>query len=150
MYSKYLLQPKGVLYLDRRQLASKIEQIYEVMRSDGLSLVDYVEQLSWLLFVKVLERLDADRKLEAEFEGKPFSPVIGQNYSWSTWAKGDLRVDVLKAFLENDLLSYLSSLSGPAEANLVATVFKDVKQKMRDPNNLKQIVLMIDEIDFSN
>jgi len=45
---------------DRRALSSKIEQIYEVMRSDGLSLVDYVEQLSWLLFLRVFEKLEKE------------------------------------------------------------------------------------------
>src|SRR3989442_2801118 len=126
--------------MDRRALSSKIEQIYEVMRSDGLSLVDYVEQLSWLLFLRVLEKLEADKKIEADFEGKQYDPVIEPKYSWSSWAERDLRADHLKKFVESELLIQLAALSGSKERNLVASIFSDVRQKMRDPNNLKQVV----------
>jgi type I restriction enzyme M protein len=136
--------------MERKELASRIERIYEVMRTDGLTLVDYVEQLSWLLFLRVYERLEGDRKIEADFEGTAFAYTIEPKFSWSSWAEKDLRADHLKHFIETELLSYLSSLSGSHERDLVASVFSDIRQKMRDPNNLKQVINMINEFDFSN
>jgi type I restriction enzyme M protein len=136
--------------MDRKELATKIEQIYEIMRADGLTLVDYVEQLSWLLFLKAFEKLEEDRKLEAEFEEKEYKPTLDPKFNWSSWAKKDMRADQLKLFIETELFPYLQKLTGSREKNLIATIFSEVKQKMRDPNNLKQIILMIDSIDFNN
>jgi type I restriction enzyme M protein len=56
--------------MNRRDLANKIEHVCEVMRRDGLTILGYVEQLSWLIFLKVFEDLEENFRLEAEFEGR--------------------------------------------------------------------------------
>jgi len=93
--------------LNRRELANKIEQVCEVMRRDGLTILGYMEQLSWLIFLKVFEDLEERFRLEAEFEGKKYEPIIDPKFSWSSWAKRDVRAEDLKSFVENDLLLYL-------------------------------------------
>jgi len=38
--------------------------------------LDYVEQTSWVLFLKYLHDLENDRRDRAELEGKDYAPII--------------------------------------------------------------------------
>lgn len=136
--------------MDRRELANKIERVCEIMRRDGLTILDYMEQLSWLIFLKIFEDLEKGYELEAEFEGRKYEPIIEPKYSWSSWVKKDLRAEDLRDFIEKDLLPRLRSLHGSKEKDLIARVFADIRQRMRDPFNLKEVIFMLNEIDFTN
>ncbi|MBU3664163.1 MAG: SAM-dependent DNA methyltransferase, partial [Bacteroidetes bacterium] len=48
--------------------------------------LDYVEQTSWVLFLKYLDDLERDRATAAELMGKSYSAIIETNYQWSNWA----------------------------------------------------------------
>ena len=48
--------------------------------------LDYTEQSSWLLFLKYLDALEADKALEAELDGKTYRFIIDQPYRWESWA----------------------------------------------------------------
>ena len=136
--------------MERRELANKIEQICEIMRRDGLTILGYMEQLSWLIFLKIFEDLEKEYKLEAEFEGREYEPILDPKFSWSSWARKDMRAEDLKNFIERDLLPYLRTLHGSRERNLIATVFAEIRQQMRDPFNLKEVITMLNDIDFTN
>ena len=38
--------------------------------------LDYVEQTSWILFLKYLDDLEKEKKLSAELMGKSYQPII--------------------------------------------------------------------------
>ena len=38
--------------------------------------LDYVEQTSWVLFLKYLDDLESERRDRAELDGKPYAPII--------------------------------------------------------------------------
>ena len=136
--------------MDRRSIAGKIEQVCEVMRSDGLTILEYIEQLSWMLFLKYLEHMEDEERIKAELEGRSYKPLIDDAYRWSNWAKKDLRADELKRFIEGELFPYLRSVRDGEEKQIISTIFSGVQQRMRDPHNLKKVIAMLDEIDFSN
>ena len=140
--------------MDRQALASKIEHIYEVMRAEGLSLLDYVEQLSWMLFLKILSDKEEERRLEAELRGKTYQPIIKEGYLFHNWPKR-FGVDSLKKvkdvqafynFIANELWPYLSSLGGSDELNKIGEIFSNISLKIRDPHNLLEIFQNIEEI----
>ncbi len=62
----------------------------DILRRDDntQSLLDYVEQISWLLFLKSFEDLEDTRVADAEYEGRPFERVIDGFYRWSVWTSG--------------------------------------------------------------
>ena len=41
--------------------------------------LDYVEQTSWVLFLKYLDDLERDRATSAELTGKPIRPLLTRN-----------------------------------------------------------------------
>ncbi|MBP6147281.1 MAG: SAM-dependent DNA methyltransferase, partial [Flavobacterium sp.] len=48
--------------------------------------LDYVEQTSWVLFLKYLEDLENDKATAAELTGKAYSNIIAPEFQWNTWA----------------------------------------------------------------
>ena len=48
--------------------------------------LDYVEQTSWILFLKYLDDLEKDRKTAAELKGQDYENIISPDYRWEVWA----------------------------------------------------------------
>ena len=72
--------------------------------------LDYVEQTSWVLFLKYLDDLERDRATSAELTGKTYTPIIDQEYQWGVWAApklGDGKIDH-NALTGDDLLDFVN------------------------------------------
>ncbi|WP_048152402.1 class I SAM-dependent DNA methyltransferase [Palaeococcus ferrophilus] len=140
--------------MERQALANKIEHIYEIMRAEGLSILDYVEQLSWMLFLKILSDREEERKLTAELKGEKYRPVIKEEYLFHNWprrfdAPSLKKVKDVRAFYEfisTELWPYLGSLGGSDELNKIGEIFSNVSLKIHDPHNLLEIFQSIEDI----
>jgi len=55
--------------------------------------LDYVEQTSWILFLKYLDDLEKDRATAAELTGKSYESIIEKKYQWS----GCYQIGILRA-----------------------------------------------------
>lgn len=44
--------------------------------------LDYVEQTSWVLFLRYLHDLEGELKDRAELEGNDYKPIIDGKYRW--------------------------------------------------------------------
>ena len=44
--------------------------------------LDYVEQTSWILFLKYLDDLEKDKRTAAKLAGRIYSNIIGPEYRW--------------------------------------------------------------------
>jgi len=57
------------------------EQVFrnidDVLRKeDGCTTeLDYTEQTSWILFLKYLDEMEEDRKIEAQLRGRAYTPI---------------------------------------------------------------------------
>ena len=48
--------------------------------------LDYIEQTSWILFLKYLDDLEKENKSAAELSNKTYAPILSNEFSWETWA----------------------------------------------------------------
>ena len=90
------------------------KNIDDILHKDAgcTSELDYTEQSSWLLFLKYLDALEADKALEAELDGKSYSFIIDKPYRWESWAapKGaDGKLDHNNAMTGNDLRDFVNT-----------------------------------------
>ena len=71
--------------------------------------LDYVEQSSWILFLKYLDDLEQSRAAAAELDGRTYAPIIERKYRWSTWAvpKKNGEKDLSKTLTGDDLLGFV-------------------------------------------
>ena len=59
-----------------------IDQILWKEQGCGSEL-DYLEQKSWLLFLKYLDDLETEREEEAELDGKNYKRLVSGEYHWN-------------------------------------------------------------------
>lgn len=126
--------------------------------------LDYVEQTSWILFLKYLDDLEKDRATAAELTGKTYTPIIDKDYKWTVWAmpKGkDGKLDHHKAltgddltdFVNNKLFPYLKKFKTSAESAdtieyKIGEIFSELKNRIQSGYNLREVINRIDELRF--
>ncbi|MFA5287181.1 MAG: class I SAM-dependent DNA methyltransferase [Candidatus Omnitrophota bacterium] len=142
------------------------KNIDDILHKDAgcSSELDYVEQTSWILFLKYLDDLEKDKKTSAKLAGKSYASIISSEYQWETWAvpKGKdgkldhhkaLTGDDLKEFVDHKLFPYLRKFKASAEsANTVeykiGEIFNELKNKIQSGYNLREVINLIDELRF--
>ena len=72
--------------------------------------LDYIEQSSWLLFLKYLDALESKRETEAIVTGKPYQRILSEEYRWDNWAapKTNGKLDPTKWLTGDDLLDFVN------------------------------------------
>jgi len=62
----------------------------DILRRDDntQSLLDYVEQISWLLFLKSFEDLEDKRAADADYRDERYTRIVDGYYRWSVWTRG--------------------------------------------------------------
>jgi type I restriction enzyme M protein len=126
--------------------------------------LDYVEQTSWVLFLKYLDDLEKDKQTAAELTGKDYTPIIDTEYQWTVWAapKGkDGKIDHHKALTGDDLADfvniklfpYLKKFKTEAESAdtieyKIGEIFSELKNRIQSGYNLREVLNRIDELKF--
>jgi len=125
--------------------------------------LDYVEQTSWVLFLKYLDDLEIERQDAAELSGKKYINIIEQEYQWNIWATprldngkidhNALTGDDLLDFVNIKLFPYLKKFKANAEsANTieykVGEIFSELKNRIQSGYNLREVINHIDTLRF--
>jgi type I restriction enzyme M protein len=126
--------------------------------------LDYVEQTSWILFLKYLDDLEKDKATAAELTGKTYTPIIETAYQWNVWAtpkdtegKLDhhkaLTGDDLADFVNIQLFPYLKKFKTSAESAdtleyKIGEIFSELKNRVQSGYNLREVINRIDELRF--
>ena len=62
------------------------KQIDNVFRRSMGSESDYVEQASWMLFLRYIDAMEEQNRSRAILNGEEYTPVLADGYRWSDWA----------------------------------------------------------------
>ncbi|WP_298351381.1 N-6 DNA methylase [Runella sp.] len=132
--------------------------------------LDYVEQTSWVLFLKYLDDLEKDKATAAELTGMEYQSIIAPEFQWSTWAMPKklkvglfeeyeldhhkaLTGDDLVDFVNIDLFPYLKKFKTSAESAdtieyKIGEIFSELKNRVQSGYNLREVINRIDELCF--
>jgi len=126
--------------------------------------LDYVEQTSWILFLKYLDDLEKTRQIAAELEGRTYAPIIAPEYRWEAWAaprNGSGKIDLntaltgddLEDFVNIHLFPYLKKFKtnavGPDTIEYkVGEIFTELKNRIQSGYNLREVINLVDELRF--
>jgi type I restriction enzyme M protein len=70
-----------------QSLSAFVKNICDVMRrSNCASALQYVPELTWILFLRILDAQETRDQEEAEVVGASFSPALHSPYRWQDWA----------------------------------------------------------------
>ncbi len=147
-----------------------IDQILWKEQGCGSEL-DYLEQKSWMLFLKYLDDLETEREEEAELDGKTYKRLVSGFYRWSQWATpkkkdpqtGKMVLDTVNAmsgddlveFVDRKLFPYLKDFQNSATQTdtleyKIGEIFGELHNKIRSGFNMREIINMIDELHFQS
>ena len=117
---------------DTRRLVDKLWSYCNVLRDDGVSTIEYTEQLTYLLFLKMAEER-ATRSLKPEH-------IVPRDCSWQRLLDDD----------GDDLeLAYRHMLEKLArQPGTLGVIFRKAQNKIQDPAKLKRLI--VDLIDREN
>ncbi len=124
--------------------------------------LDYIEQTSWLLFLKYLDGLEEDRATEAKLDGRKYNFILEEPYRWEKWAApktADGKLDHNKAMTGDDLRDFVNQklfpylqgfkqkATGPNTIEYkIGEIFGEIKNKIQSGYNLREIIDHIDEL----
>jgi type I restriction enzyme M protein len=108
------------------QLVAKLWSYCHVLRDDGLSYLDYTEQLTYLLFLKMAD--------EREKLGQP-GPEIPALYSWGRLAADDMVGEKLEAHYR-ETLTALAKKGG-----MLGLIFAKAQNRIQDPAKLRRLIV---------
>jgi type I restriction enzyme M protein len=119
---------------DARRLVDKLWAYCAVLRDDGVGVIEYTEQLTYLLFLKMAHER-AIRLLAAE-------QILKDEYSWTRL------VDASGTELEVIYATMLSSLG--SEPGVIGTIFRKAQNRIQDPAKLRRLIVdLIDKEHWS-
>ncbi len=126
--------------------------------------LDYVEQTSWVLFLKYLDDLEKDKKISSDLAGKNYENIIRLEYSWESWAapkNGNGKIDHnkaltgddLKEFVDKELFPYLKKFRTEAKSSdtveyKIGEIFTELKNKIQSGYTLRDVINLVDTLSF--
>lgn len=146
------------------QSFDKIDKI--LRRDDGPSnALHYVEQSSWIMFLKYLEDIERANIDAAQLAGKKYTQTLEEKYQWSSWAvpknsdgsinhNEKLQGQDLIKFVNDDLFPYLESLCEYSATETLAfkvgEIFSGIRQMIEDGFNLREVLEIVDDFKFNS
>ena len=142
-----------------------VKNLDNCLRTDKrcTSELDYVEQTSWILFLKYLDDLEKSRKLACDLQGKPYSPIIAEGYRWNDWVmphNQDGEYDVANALVGDDLIEFVNvklfpylkkfkEVGSPQSIEVkIGVIFTEIRNRIQSGYNLRDILEQVDELRF--
>lgn len=134
-----------------------IKKIRDIMRMDAGINGDAqrIEQIVWMLFLKVYDAKEDDWELNED----NYVSIIPDECRWRNWAHADdnghaMTGDKLLNFVNNTLFPTLKELpitqDTPIKKSIVKSTFEDANNYMKDGVYLRQVIDVIDEIEFDD
>ncbi|MCQ4085944.1 N-6 DNA methylase [Saccharibacillus sp. JS10] len=114
--------------MNNREIVQKLWNLCHVLRDDGITYHQYVTELTYLLFLKMMKETGSDY-------------IVPEKYRWEQLvAKDGIE---LKNFYKLLLLEL-----GQAENELLKEIYTDATTYISEPKNLEKIVKSIDALDW--
>lgn len=139
-----------------QEIIGKLWNLCHVLRDDGITYHQYVTELTYLLFLKMLaeteqeeglfadirEKYEAERKALAEAKSKEvIEKKAIESYSWSTLSQ--MQGIELKNYYKKLLLEL-----GEAPNGMLRQIYHDARTDISEPKNLKKLISNMDELDW--
>lgn len=138
-----------------------VKRIQNIMRQDAGVNGDAqrIEQMTWMFFLKVYDTQEETWEYKACREGKTYVSIIPEELRWRNWAVDEkdgkaLTGDALLSLVNDRLFPNLKNIEvtreTPHSKAIVKDVFEDINQYMKNGTLLRQVINVINEIEFDD
>lgn len=88
--ARYQINGNGRKLATQQSVNAAIKSICDIMRrSNCAGALQYVPELTWILFLRILDKREALEAEEAEAVEPEFRPSLEAPYRWQDWAAPD-------------------------------------------------------------
>lgn len=125
-------KPEGKRHASPQSLNAAVKSICDIMRrSNCAGALQYVPELTWILFLRILDEHEAREAEEAEALGLRIKASVPKPYRWRDWAapESPLRQDKTASvwkFVHEDLLPKLKALKDQPGATARQKVISEI------------------------
>ena len=134
-----------------------IKRIQNIMRQDAGINGDAqrIEQMTWMFFLKVYDTQEETW----EYKDASYQSIIPEELRWRKWAVDEkdgeaMTGEALLSFVNEKLFPALKNLpvnaQTPRAKNIVQETFADLNQYMKNGTLLRQVVNIVNEIEFDD
>ncbi len=139
------------------------KNIDDILRADNAGgAMDYIEQTSWVIFLRYLDDLEQERDKSAQLSGRKYAYILSEEYRWSVWAcpktkdgkldhNKTLSGDDLKDFVDQKLFPYLKRFKSEDTRTIeykIGEIFSELKNKIKSGYALRDILTIVDGLHF--
>jgi type I restriction enzyme M protein len=150
-------RPSGKKHGSPQSLNAAVKSICDIMRrSNCAGALQYVPELTWILFLRILDEREARESEEAEALGIPFIPTVNAPFRWRDWAapKSPMRQDKTASvwkFVHERLLPELKTLKDKPNATPKQKVVSEImsgvdRSRIDSEKNFLDVLDKVDEI----
>ncbi len=157
---------KTLKTLSAMQYESTFNAVDAILRNEAgcSNELDYIEQTSWLLFLKYIDDWEQELSLNAMLNGSTYTRIIPADLQWSSWAAPkdkDGNLDVLRAMTGDSLVQFVdhtlfptlrrfkeSAAAGNTLEYKIGEIFTELRNKIQSGYNLREIINKIDTLHF--
>ena len=112
------------------EIANKLWNLCNVLRDDGVTYHQYLNELTYILFLKLSEVKD-------------FEKHIPQEYRWRSFVE---ETDNVEAF--NRYRKFLAEISNESSSASIQEIYANASTSLRKPVNFNTLVQAIDDLDW--
>lgn len=138
-----------------------VKRIQNIMRQDAGVNGDAqrIEQMTWMFFLKVYDTQEETWEYKAHREHRLYQSIIPEHLRWRNWAVDEkdgnaLTGDALLQLVNNELFPAMKNIEvtrdTPRSQAIVRDVFEDINQYMKNGTLLRQVINIINEIEFDD
>lgn len=129
--------------MNNQEIVSKLWNLCNVLRDDGITYHQYVTELTYILFLKMMDETGLEHNITKSIveDSKRKEPLKIQSYSWKDFAK--------KQGIE--LKKYYNAILGEFGENCtgrIRQIYAGSRSNIDEPKNLEKIIKSIDELDW--
>ncbi len=116
--------------MSAQEIANKLWNLCNVLRDDGVTYHQYLNELTYILFLKLSEV-------------KEFSQHIPEEYRWETFVNDKDNAAAFQRYRE-----FLTTVSSKTTSDSIKEIYTDASTSLRKPVNFNTLVQAIDKLDW--
>ena len=163
--AKAFKKNKGKRLATQQSVNGAVKSICNIMRrSNCAGALQYVPELTWILFLRILDERESREAEEAEAVSAEFTPSLEAPYRWQDWAAlgGTKRTELQNGsmgaffgFVNTDLIPHLKGLkerpNATSRQKVISEIFSGVERTRIDTErNLLDVLDKVHELSSDN
>lgn len=127
--------------MTNQEIVAKLWNLCNVLRDDGITYHQYVTELTYILFLKMMKETGNEANITKNIVKKEDKKLEIENYSWDTLAKKQ-GIELKKYY--NTILSEF----GENCKGRIREIYSGARSNIDEPKNLEKIIKSIDDLDW--